>query len=86
MTGSAFTAPAARPDRDDLAARVFRALGAGSGPHALGSTHIVVPAGTPCPSGPSPGAIARPVSVVPVPGLEPARRGQSRDLQSGPVL
>ena len=85
MTAPAFTAPAARPDRDDLAARVFRALDTGSGLHALGSTHTVVPAGTPCPSGPSLGATARPISVVPVPGLEPARRGQSRRLQSGPV-
>jgi hypothetical protein len=85
MTAPAFTAPAARPDRDDLAARVFRALDTGSGLHALGSTHTVVPAGTPCLAAPSPGAIARPISVVPVPGLEPVRRGQSRRLQSGPV-
>lgn len=85
MTGSAFTAPAGRPDRDDLRARVFRALDAGSGLHTLGSTHIVVPTGTPCFAGPSLGAIARQISAAPVPGLEPARRGQPRRLQSGPV-
>jgi hypothetical protein len=81
MTGQVFTAPACRPDRDDLTARVFCALYPGSGLHTPGSTHIVVPTGTPCFAGPSLGAIARQISAAP----EPARRGQPRHLQSGPV-
>jgi hypothetical protein len=85
MTGPAFTAPAARPDRDDLTARVFRALYVRSGLHTGAGPHIVVPHGTPCFAGPSLGAIARQISAAPVAGPEPARRGQSRHLQSDPV-
>ena len=85
MTGPAFTAPTSRPDREDLTARAFRALDAGSGLHTLGGTHVLVPNGTPCFAGPSLGAIARQISAAPTPGPEPARRGQPRHPQSDPV-
>ncbi len=85
MTGPAFTAPADRPDHDDLTARVFRAPYVRSGLHTVASTQIVDPHGTPCFAGPSLGAIARQISTAPVPGLEPARRGQRRHPPDGPV-
>ncbi len=55
-------APPGQPDRDDLTARVFRALYAGYDLHAIGGTHIAVPAGTPWYAGPSIAAIARQIS------------------------
>ncbi len=66
MTG---TTPATPPGRDDLTPRVFRALYAGYDLHAIGGTHIAVPAGTPWYAGPSIAAIGRQISQYhPAPG------------------
>src|SRR6266852_4918247 len=46
MTGSAPVAPAGQPARDDLTARIFRALYTQFDLHTAGGTHIAVPKGT----------------------------------------
>jgi hypothetical protein len=55
------TSPA-RPCRDDLTLRVFRALYAEFDLHTVGGTHVVVPRGTPWFAGHSLGEIARQIS------------------------
>jgi len=62
MTGPA-PAPGGPPARDDLTPRLFRVLFQGSGLHHIGGTYVVLPKGTPCLTGPSPGAIARQIST-----------------------
>jgi hypothetical protein len=74
MTGPA---PAGPPARDDLTARVFRALYQRFDLHTTGGTHIAVPKGTPCFVGPSLGDIARQISAASAaPG--PPHRDQPR--------
>ncbi len=75
MTGSA---PPGRPARDDLAARVFRALYKGFDLHTVGGTHIAVPKGTPCFAGPSLGDISRQISAVSALAPGPPHRDQPR--------
>ena len=58
MTG----APAAQPGRDELTARIFRALYGELDLRTIGGTHVVVPKGTPWFAGQSLGEIARQIS------------------------
>jgi len=60
MTGPESAAPFGQPPRDDLTARVFRALYQRFDLRTVGDTYVVVPKGTPCFAGPSLGDIARP--------------------------
>ena len=53
-------APARRPARDDLTARVFRALYQHFDLHLIGGASLVVPRGNVCFAAPSLGEIARP--------------------------
>ena len=62
MTGPEPAAPVGQPPRDDLTARVFRALYAAFDLHTVGGTHIAVPKGSPCFAAPSLGEIARQIS------------------------
>jgi hypothetical protein len=66
----AMTGPAAgcRPGRDDLTARVFRALYPGFDLRTVGGIHIAVPKGALCFAGPSLGVIARQISDHEHPG------------------
>ena len=48
MTGPVPAVPPGPPSRDDLAARLFRALYEGFDLHTVGGTHVAVPTGTPC--------------------------------------
>ena len=80
MTGSASAASASQPGRDDLTARVFRALYAQFDLHTVGGTHIAVPKGSCCFAGPSLGEIARQISDHEHPD-PPAR---VRDILPGP--
>jgi hypothetical protein len=54
--------PAARPGRDELTLRVFRALYAEFDVRTVGGLHVVVPRGTPWFDGHSLGEIARQIS------------------------
>jgi hypothetical protein len=62
MTGTAPGAPAGEPGRDELTARVFRALYAEYDLRTVQGIHIAVPRGTPWFAGPSLGDIARWIS------------------------
>lgn len=62
MTGPAPSVSASQPARDDLTARVFRALYAQFDLHTVSGTHIAVPKGTPCFAGRSLGEVARRIS------------------------
>ena len=62
MTGSAPAAPPGQPARDDLTARVFRALYAQFDLHTVGGIHIAVPKGSACFAGQSLGEVARQIS------------------------
>jgi hypothetical protein len=62
MTGPTPASGPARPDGDNLTARVFRALYQAYDLHWVAGIHIAVPAGSPCFAGPSLGAIARQIS------------------------
>jgi len=62
MTGTTPATTPGPPGRDDLTARVFRALYAGYDLHAIGNLHVAVPAGTPWYAAPSIAAIARQIS------------------------
>jgi hypothetical protein len=53
---------ASGPGRDELTARVFRALYGTYDPHSVGDVHVVVRRGTPWFSGPSLGDVARQIS------------------------
>lgn len=79
MTGSAPAAPPSQPARDDLPARVFRALYAQFDLHTVGSIHIAVPKGSPCFAGQSLGEVARQISDHEHPN-PPAR---ARDIPPG---
>lgn len=50
------------PDRDELTARMFRALYGAYDLHSVEGLHVVVLPGTPCFAGPSLGDIARQIS------------------------
>ena len=62
MTGPASAAPFGQPPRDDLTARVFRALYARFDLHTVGSTHIAVPKGTTVFAGATLSEVARQIS------------------------
>jgi hypothetical protein len=53
MPGPVPAVPAGQPSRDDLAARLFRALYKGFDLHTAGGIHVAVPKGTPCFAGSS---------------------------------
>jgi hypothetical protein len=50
------------PGRDELTARVFRALYGAYDLHSVEGLHVVVPRGTPCFAGSSLGDVARQIS------------------------
>jgi hypothetical protein len=87
MTSPSPAAPDRLPAGDDLTARVFQAFSRGFDLHAAGGTYIVVPAGTSCLAGPSPGDIARQISTRPSPAAGPGTPGpeQARHLETGPA-
>jgi hypothetical protein len=62
MTGTASGVPAGGPGRDELTARVFRALYAEYDLRTVQGIHIAVPRGTPWFAGSSLGDIARRIS------------------------
>jgi hypothetical protein len=68
VTNPGTAVPAGPPARDDLTARVFRALYAQFDLHHVGGIYVVTPKGTPCFTAPSLGEIARQVSHHEHPG------------------
>ena len=78
MTGPVPAMPAGQPSRDDLTARLFRALYRGFDLHTVGGTHVAVPKGTACFAGPSLAAIARQISAASAPAPGPPHRGRHR--------
>lgn len=53
---------ASGPGGDELTTRVFRALYGAYDLHSVEGIHVVVPRGTPCFAGSSPGDVARQIS------------------------
>jgi hypothetical protein len=78
MTGPVPAMPASQPSRDDLTARLFRALYRGFDLHTFGGTHVAVPKGTACFAGPSLAAIARQISAASAPAPGPPHHGRHR--------
>jgi hypothetical protein len=85
MTGTQPTTPAGGYARDDLTARIFRALYQGFDLHRIGEAYLAVPKGTPCYAGPSLGDIARQISAASVTAPVPAPRGHHRQLSRLPA-
>ncbi len=83
MTGPESAAPFGQPPRDDLTARVFRALYQRFDLRTIGDTYVVVPKGTPCFAGPSLCDIARQTSDHARPTAPDARpEGVSRQVNA----
>jgi hypothetical protein len=95
MTDPSRASPLAPADGDDLSARVFRALYQAYDLRTVAGIHVAVPKGSPCFTGPSPGAIARQISdhehlappaagPAPVPLPQPRRHPPRTDATPDP--
>ena len=84
MTGAEPAAPAGQHARDDLAARIFRALYQGFDLHRIGGVFLAVPKGTPCYAAPSLGGIARQISAASATAPGPEPRGRHRQAGTSP--
>ncbi len=82
MPGPVPAVPAGQPSRDDLAARLFRALYKGFDLHTAGGIHVAVPKGTPCFAGSSLSEVAWQISAASAAAVNSPRRGDAR--QTGP--
>ncbi len=78
MTGPAPAWPPGRPSRDDLAARLFRALYEGFDLHTVGGAHVAAAKGSPFFAGPTLSAIALQISAASASAPGPHQPGQPR--------
>jgi hypothetical protein len=84
MTGAEPAASAGQYARDDLTARIFRALYQGFDLHRIGGVYLVLPKGTPCYAAPSLGDIARQISAASAAPPGPAPPGRHRQAGTSP--
>ena len=82
MTGPVPTAPPGPPSRDDLTARLFRALYEGFDLHTVGGAHVAVAKGSPFFAGRSLSEVAWQISAASAAAAGPCRRADAR--QAGP--
>ena len=83
MTGPVPAWPPGPPSRDDLAARLFRALYKGFDLHTVGGIHMAVPKGTPCFAGRSLSEVAWQISAVSAVAAGHCRRAGGRPTGPG---